>query len=73
MNPTNAIYQKQLKDFLLQFWMYYDWLVNYKKFPTPELKQQLQDDFDVLFSIETLTTGLIKPRHSIPIPIGINC
>jgi hypothetical protein len=53
MNPTNAIYQKQLKDFLLQFWMYYDWLLNYKKSPTPELKQQLQDDFDVLFSIET--------------------
>lgn len=53
MNPTNDTYQKQLKDFLLEFWMYYDWLLNYKKEPTPELKQKLYDDFDVLFSTQT--------------------
>jgi hypothetical protein len=53
LNPTIAVYQKQLKDFLLQFWMYYDWLLKYKEAPTTELKVQLDKDFDVLFSIQT--------------------
>jgi hypothetical protein len=53
LNPTATVYQKQLKAFLLQFWMYYDWLLRYKEAPTPELKVQLDRDFDVLFSIQT--------------------
>ena len=53
LNPTITVYQEELKDFLLQFWMYYDWLLAYKKAPTPELKKQLDEDFDALFSIQT--------------------
>ena len=53
LNPTITVYQEELKGFLLQFWMYYDWLLAYKKAPTFELKKQLDEDFDVLFSIQT--------------------
>lgn len=53
LNPTITAYQQELKGFLLQFWMYYDWLLAYKKAPTPELKKQLDKDFDALFSIQT--------------------
>ena len=53
LNPTITVYQKELKSFLLQFWMYYDWLLAHKKAPTTELKKQLDEDFDALFSIQT--------------------
>jgi hypothetical protein len=53
LNPTITVYQEELKGFLLQFWMYYDWLLAYKKAPTPELRKKLDEDFDALFSIQT--------------------
>lgn len=53
LNPTITVYREKLKSFLLQFWVYYDWLLAYKKAPTPELRKQLEEDFDALFSIQT--------------------
>lgn len=53
LNPVLETYQKSLKDFLLQFWMYYDWLLGYQEHPTVEDKERLIKDFDAIFSITT--------------------
>lgn len=53
LNPTTALYQEQLENFVVQFWVYYDSLLIYKENPTPKLKEQLDKYFDVLFSIQT--------------------
>lgn len=53
LNPVLKVHQLQLEEFLTQFWIYYDWLSEYKQNPTPEHKEQLLKDFDVIFSIKT--------------------
>lgn len=48
------LYHRQLLDkFLGRYWKYYDRLLEYKKYPTAEGKEKLDEDFDDLFSTIT--------------------
>lgn len=53
LNPIVPIHQKELNDFLQNFWVYYGDLTAYKKNPNTKQAELLSQKFDRLFSTET--------------------
>jgi len=51
--PGHNHFQKELDNFLENFWDYYDELKKYKENPTQEKKDELSIEFDELFSTDT--------------------
>lgn len=51
--PVVAFHRQLLKDFLKQFWEYYDQLLAYCQKPTTEESSHLENEFDKLFSTQT--------------------
>jgi hypothetical protein len=51
--PVVAHNQQLLKDFLKDFWEFYDQLLDYREQPTPEAAIRLTTRFDELFSTQT--------------------
>ena len=51
--PNHSHFQKELDNFLDNFWNYYDELKKYKENPSQEKKEELSLKFDKLFSADT--------------------
>lgn len=51
--PFVPLHRAILDKFLTQYWDYYHQLLDYKKNPSDELSEKLNNQFDVLFSTET--------------------
>jgi len=58
LTPFVPHYRTLLDDFLGDFWDFYHALLAYREQPTPEIRTQLEADFDVLFSTVTGYTAL---------------
>jgi len=53
LSPVVPLHRQQLDDFLKRFWQYYDQLLLYRQQPTPAKRQDLEAEFDSLFSTQT--------------------
>jgi len=53
LSPIFPYYVKRLKDFIKEFWEYYDRLLEYKRAPSEDMALKLSNDFDKLFSTKT--------------------
>lgn len=47
--PHLPLHQKKLEAFQKRYWAYYDRLLAYREYPTPEARSALWEDFDTLF------------------------
>ena len=53
LSPVIPAHIKSVEDFLETYWEYYHKLLAYKKSPKPLLAEQLSNEFDTIFSMET--------------------
>ena len=53
LSPVLEIHKGKLADFIEQYWIFYNALLNYKKEPDAQLAHKISVDFDALFTTET--------------------